>query len=76
MRVCHYGYLANRVQVEKLKQIREYLEAAQPVKTVADNPSDNPAGEYSSLNEAEKSCPGCKTGYLHLVGLIPSEKER
>ncbi len=72
MRVRHYGYLANRVRVEKIKQIRQSLEVEQVEKPEA----KNSAGEYSRHNETEKPCPGCKAGYLHLIGLIPSEKER
>jgi len=72
MRIRHYGYLANRVRVEKIKQIRQSLEAEQMEKPEA----KNSAGEYSRHNETKKPCPGCKTGHLYLVGLIPSEKER
>ena len=72
MRIRHYGYLANRVRVEKIKQIRQSLEVEQVEKPEA----KNSAGEYSRHNETEKPCPGCKAGYLHLIGLIPSEKER
>lgn len=72
MRIRHYGYLANRVRVAKIKQIRQSLEH-----TPLEEPTDKHLpGQWQNDSEADKPCPGCKTGRLYLVGLLLSEKRR
>lgn len=70
MRIRHYGYLANRVCAEKLDKIRAWLmedeaDVQQPL-----------TSSIAAPVESAARCPACNTGYLRLIGLIPSEKER
>jgi len=72
MRIRHYGYLANRVRVEQLDRIRTWI---------AEEKQENPELVHRAIpatipDEAPMQCPNCKTGFLHLIGIIPSEKER
>lgn len=72
MRIRHYGYLANRVRVEQLKKIRDWISEEKPA---------NPKLMQRFMSattpvEALIPCPVCKTGRLFLRGLILSEKER
>jgi hypothetical protein len=70
MRIRHYGYLANRVRVEQLKKIRDWISEDKPEKLMQRlMPATIPV-------EAAMSCPVCKTGRLFLSGVILSEKER
>jgi hypothetical protein len=70
MRIRHYGYLANRVRVVRLKQIRETLSARH--RSEAGLPEHQPV-----CSERPKDrCPKCKSGYLHFVGEILSARQR
>ena len=69
MRIRHYGYLANRVRVEQLKKIRDWISEDKSAKSIQRLPVTIPI-------EAQMSCPVCKTGRLLLRGIILSEKER
>jgi hypothetical protein len=70
MRIRHYGYLANRVRVTRLKQIREKLSARH--RSEAGLPEHQPG-----CSERPKDrCPKCKSGYLHFVGEILSARQR
>ncbi|MFK5913603.1 MAG: IS91 family transposase [Woeseiaceae bacterium] len=73
MRVRHFGYLANRVRVKSLQSIRESLKKTSmiAVKQTAILGVTNKWEE-----DKPETCPKCKTGLLHLVGKILSEKER
>ena len=70
MRIRHYGYLANRVRVVRLKQIRETLSARHC--SEAGLPEHQPL--YSE--RPKDRCPKCKSGYLHFVGEILSARQR
>jgi len=72
MRIRHYGYLANRVRIEKLKKIRGWIAKERPIQ------SKQEKGMISATPSMESpmKCPDCKMGHLCLVGVIPSEKER
>lgn len=72
MRIRHYGYLANRVRVKKMAMIRGWLAEEKP-------PLQNKKQKITTVTtdvEATPQCPGCKTGRLHLIGIILPEKER
>jgi len=70
MRIRHYGYLANRVRVARLKQIREKLSTRH--RSEVDLSEHQPA-----CSERPKDrCPKCKSGYLHFVGEILSARQR
>ncbi len=72
MRIRHYGYLANRVRVKQLERIRTWIAEKKPV-----NPKQaQRAIPVTTAEKASMPCPNCKTGYLHLMGIIPGEKER
>ena len=70
MRIRHYGYLANRVRVMRLKQIRETLPAQR--RSESGLPEHQPV--YSE--RPKDRCPKCKSGYLHFVGEILSARQR
>jgi hypothetical protein len=70
MRIRHYGYLANRVRVTRLKQIRDKLSARHCSK--AGLPEPQPL----CSERTQDRCPKCKSGYLHLVGEILSARQR
>jgi len=72
MRVRHYGYLANRVRVEQLKKIRDWISQQKPTKP---KPMSGLMVTTAPV-ETPESCPVCKTGRLLLRGVILSEKER
>jgi len=70
MRIRHYGYLANRVRVTRLKQIREKLSARH--RSEAGAPEPRPI-----CSERPKDrCPKCQLGVLHFVGEILSARKR
>jgi hypothetical protein len=70
MRIRHYGYLANRVRVKQLKQIREKLSARHR------NESGAPEPQPLCSERPKDRCPKCKLGYLHFVGEILPERQR
>jgi hypothetical protein len=70
MRIRHYGYLANRVRVTRLKQIRDKLSVRHCSK--ASLPEPQPL----CSERPQDRCPKCKSGYLHLVGEILSARQR
>jgi hypothetical protein len=69
MRIRHYGYLANRVRVKQLKQIRQRL-AIQP----EDESRAKPDGDDAM--PVNQPCPKCRLGVLHFVGEILSARQR
>ena len=72
MRIRHYGYLANRVRVEQLKKIRDWISEEKPA-----NPKlMQRVMSATTPVEAVIPCPVCKTGRLFMRGLILSEKDR
>jgi len=74
MRIRHFGYLANRVRVEKLNTIRACIENTSTVKTKHEEQDQDVPIKLDS--ERPDVCPQCKTGHLKLVGKILPEKER
>ena len=70
MRIRHYGYLANRVRVARLKQIREKLSARHR------SEAGLPAHQSVCSERLKDRCPKCKSGYLHLMGEILSARQR
>ncbi len=70
MRIRHYGYLANRVRVEQLEKIRSWIAEDKPT---TQKKMIVPVNE---IVDTPMACPNCKTGHLHLIGIILSEKER
>lgn len=68
MRIRHYGYLANRVRVDKLRKIRASLAQKKPE-------AERKAPPVYPLPEAEV-CPECKAGHLRLRAIIRPEKSR
>jgi hypothetical protein len=70
MRIRHYGYLANRVRVTRLKQIREKL-SPQHCSEVG-----LPEPQPLCSERPKERCPKCKSGYLNLVGEILSARQR
>ncbi len=84
MRIRHYGYLANRVRVKQIKNIREALKKEPTIKAVITKQAKN-NGPLTLIStsiltttnkERKEHCPKCKTGYLYLIGEILSERER
>ena len=72
MRIRHYGYLANRVRVQQLEKIRHWIAEEKPT-----NPGQvQRMIPVATPAKAPMPCPNCKTGFLYLMGLILSEKER
>jgi len=67
MRIRHYGYLANRVRVKQLKNIRQRL-AIQPCRESCTKP------DYATC--VIQPCPKCQSGVLHFVGEILSARQR
>ena len=66
MRVCHYGFLANRCRRRCLREIRTALGAI----TSSENQSASDASTSVSVypdsdKQSERACPACKQGHLH-----------
>jgi len=70
MRIRHYGYLANRVRVKQLKNIRQKLAIC------SDSEAGTPEQSSAGAGLPTERCPKCKSGYLHFVGEIPSARQR
>ena len=68
MRIRHYGFLANRVRVTRLEQIRASLATTQP------EPECTVAPAYSP--PTPERCPACGTGHLRLCAICRPEKVR
>jgi hypothetical protein len=63
MRVCHFGFLANRGRQEKLARIR--LALAAPVAVVP---------ETTSGETPEYPCQQCRQGKLYVIALLPPRR--
>jgi hypothetical protein len=72
VRIRQFGFLANRVQKEKLAQCRSLLNTPSPVT----NPDTPPASDADSQSPDPKShcCPICKLGRLVLAEVIPPDR--
>ena len=70
MRIRHYGYLANRVRVMRLKNIRQKLA------TLSGSEAATPEQTTAGTEPPKERCPKCKSGYLHFVGEILSARQR
>ena len=70
MRIRHYGYLANRVRVKQLKNIRQRLA------TRCDSEAATAEQTTPGTEPSKERCPKCKSGYLHFVGEILSARQR
>jgi len=71
MRIRHYGYLANRVRVQRLTQIRSLM--------------SKPKGRYNSAEVAQAGhgsrrdawlCPVCEVGHLVRIERVPPQTSR
>jgi hypothetical protein len=70
MRIRHYGYLANRVRVKQLKNIRQRL----AVRSASETASSE--GTPACADRPKERCPKCKSGYLCFAGEILSARQR
>ena len=70
MRIRHYGYLANRVRVKQLKNIRQRLAARSATETATSE------GTPACAERPKERCPKCKSGYLYFAGEILSARQR
>jgi len=68
MRIRHYGFMANRVRVTRLEQIRASLATPEPEAECKESPLNPPP--------TPERCPGCGTGYLRLCAICRPEKAR
>ncbi len=68
MRIRHYGFLANRVRVARLEQIRASL-------TTAEAETDSKAAPIYPRPTPER-CPACGTGHLRLCAICRPAKVR
>ncbi len=73
-RLRHFGFLANRVRVEKLSRCRMLLgqtEASQP------EPGEEPppTAALPAPQETEQTCPACKTGRMRFVEHIEPHRD-
>lgn len=73
MRLRHYGFLANRVRIKSLQQIRQCLDKASAKMPQQKQP---PATNLSHTEDKPERCPQCKIGYLRLIGKLLPEKRR
>ena len=67
VKIRHFGFLANRNRSVRLELCRKHLEAPAPV--------DTPAGLLTDHQKraAERRCPVCQTGTLHIVECLSAE---
>jgi hypothetical protein len=61
MRIRHYGFLANRVRVARLEQIRASLATVEPE-------TESKAAPIYPPPKPER-CPACETGHLRLCAI-------
>jgi hypothetical protein len=67
VKIRHFGFLANRNRSLRLQLCRKHLDAPAPV--------DAPAGLLTDQQKhaAERRCPVCQTGTLHIVECLSAE---
>jgi len=70
MRIRHYGYLANRVRVKQLQNIRQKLATCSD----SESATPEPTPVYTEL--PKERCPKCQSGVLLFVGEILSARQR
>jgi hypothetical protein len=67
VKIRHFGFLANRNRSIRLDLCRKHLDAP--------TPADTPSGLLTDQQKraAERRCPGCQTGTLHIVERLSAE---
>ena len=62
MRIRHYGFLANRCRVERLRTIRAAIDAPTP-----ESDEDTTRTRSPDAPTAAEPCPRCQSGVLRLM---------
>jgi hypothetical protein len=69
-RLRHFGFLANRVRVEKLRLCRELLADSRETATSVDSSSSASADSDTDSLAPDDLCPQCKIGHMRTVERI------